>query len=107
MAGEADPATPGGCKITISVNADHLELAPKGDRRIGQLSLAMRLESSKSKNIQAGAIPLNFTEEQFQNVLKRGFVIRQTVQAAPADRLRIVVQDQSTGMAGAVWVMLR
>ena len=67
----------------------------------------MRLETSKSKNVQAGAIPLNFTEEQFQNVLKRGFVIRQTVQTGPSDRLRIVVQDQSTGLAGAVWLPLR
>ena len=56
---------------------------------------------------QVGAIPLNFTEDQFQNVLKRGFVIRQTVQAGSNDRLRIVVQDQSTGLAGAVWLPLQ
>jgi hypothetical protein len=52
-------------------------------------------------------MPLSFTEEQFQNVLKHGFVIHQTVQAGASDRLRIVVQDQSTGMAGAVWLQLR
>jgi VWFA-related protein len=107
VTGEPDPAAPGSYKVTISVDAANLDLAQKGDRRTGLLSLAMRLESSKSKNTQAGAIPLNFTEEQFQNVLKRGFVIRQTVQAGPSDRLRIVIQDQSTGLAGAVWVPLQ
>jgi hypothetical protein len=107
VSGEADPATPGSYKVTISVAADNLDLTQKGDRRTGQLSLAMRLESSKSKNSQLGAIPLSFTEEQFQNVLKRGFVIRQNVEAGPADRLRIVVQDQTTGLAGAVWLQLR
>jgi hypothetical protein len=66
----------------------------------------MRLESSKSKNALVGAIPLDFGEEQFQNVLKRGFVIRQTVQANSNDRLRIVIQDQSTGLTGAVWLPL-
>jgi VWFA-related protein len=104
---EPDPAIPGSYKVTISIDAANLDLTPKADRRTGQLSLTMRLESSKSKNAQVGAIPLNFTEEQFQNVLKRGFVIRQTVQAGPSDRLRIVVQDQSTGQAGAVWLPLQ
>jgi hypothetical protein len=53
-------------------------------------------------------MPINFTEEQFQNVLKRGFVIRQAIQASDTnDRVRIVVQDQSTGLAGAVWLPLR
>jgi VWFA-related protein len=106
VSGEPDPATPGSYKVTISIDAANLDLTPKGDRRIGQLSLAMRLESSKSKNSQLGAIPLSFTEEQFQNVLKRGFVIRQSVQAGKKDRLRIVVQDQTTGLAGALWLSL-
>jgi VWFA-related protein len=104
---DPDPATPGSWKITISVDSSHLNLTPKGDRQIGQLSLVMRLESSKSKDLLAGAIPLSFTEEQFQNVVKHGFVIHQTVQTSSNDRLRIVVQDQSTGLTGAVWVPLR
>jgi len=107
VSGQPDPANPENYRITINVDASHLDFTQKGDRRTGQLSLVMRLESSKSKNPLAGAMPLSFTEEQFQNVLKHGFVIHQTVQAGPADRLRIVVQDQSTGMAGAVWLRLQ
>jgi len=107
VSGQPDPAIPDSYRITINVDASHLDFTQKGDRRTGQLSLVMRLESSKSKNPLAGAMPLSFTEEQFQNVLKHGFVIHQTVQAGPADRLRIVVQDQSTGMAGAVWLRLQ
>jgi VWFA-related protein len=99
---EPDPATPGSHKVTISIDAANLHLVQKGDRRTGQLSLTMRLESSKSKNAQVGAIPLNFTEEQFQNALKRGFVIRQTIHAEPNDQLRIVVQDEATGLTGAL-----
>jgi VWFA-related protein len=104
---DPEPATPGTYKVTISVDSRHLNLTQKGDRRIGQLSLVMRLESSKSKNPLAGAIPLSFSDEQFQNVLKHGFVIHQTVQTNTTDRLRIVVQDQATGLAGAVWVQLK
>ena len=107
VSGQPDSANPESYRITINVDASHLDFAQKGDRRTGQLSLVMRLESSKSKNPLAGAMPLSFTEEQFQNVLKHGFVIHQTVQAGPVDRLRIVVQDQSTGMAGAVWLQLQ
>jgi VWFA-related protein len=104
---DTDPAAPGSYKVTISIDAANLDLTPKGDRRTGQLSFNMRLESSKSKKTQTGAVPLSFTEEQFQNALKRGFVIRQTVEAGPNDRLRIVVQDQSTGLAGALWLPLQ
>lgn len=105
--GAPDPATPRSYKITISVDSTHLELTQKGDRRIGQLSLIMRLESSKEKKSLVGAIPLNFSEEQFQNVMKHGIIIHQTVQAGPNDRLRIIVQDKSTGLVGAVWLPLR
>jgi len=107
VSGQPDPAVAGSYRITINVDASHLDFIQKGDRRTGQLSLVMRLESSKSKSPLVGGMPLNFTEEQFQNVLKHGFVIRQTVQARPNDRLRIIVQEQSTGMAGAVWLNLR
>jgi hypothetical protein len=104
---EPDPAKPGSFNITISVDATRLELAQNGDLRTGKLSLTMRLESSKSTKVQSGAIPLSFSREQFQKVMDRGFVIRQTVQAKPDDRLRIIVQDQSTGLVGAVWLPLR
>jgi len=104
---EPNPETPGSYNVTINVDTSRLDFTRKGDRQTAQLSLVMRLESSKSKNPLLGAIPLNFTEEQFQNVLRHGFVIRQTVQAGPMDRLRVIVQDQSTGKAGAVWVQLR
>jgi hypothetical protein len=56
---------------------------------------------------RSGSMPLNFTEAQFLNVLRQGFVVRQSVQAGANDRLRIVVQDQTTGLAGAVWLPLR
>jgi len=105
--GEPDPAAPGSYKVTISVDATKLDLTQNAGRRIGKLSLTMRLESVNAKNALIGAVPLNFTEEQFQNVLKRGFVIRQTVQARTGDRLRIIIQDQSTGLTGALWVPLQ
>jgi len=104
--GEPDPSMPGSYNIMISVDATNLDVPVKGDRRVGQLVLAMRVESSKLKNGVLGNVSLNFTEEQFQNTLKRGFVMRQTVQAGKRDRLRIVVQDQSTGLTGALWLSL-
>jgi VWFA-related protein len=105
--GEPDSATPGSFKVTISVDAAKLDLTQKADRRTGKLSLTMRLESANVKNALVGPVPLDFSEEQFQNVLKRGFVIRQTVQAKAGDRLRIIVQDQSTGQTGAIWLPLQ
>jgi VWFA-related protein len=107
VSGQPDPANPESYRITINVDAGNLEFIQKGDKRTGQLSLVMRLESSKSKTPLIGAMPLSFTETQFQNVLKHGFVIHQIIQAGPSDRLRIIVQDQSTGMAGAVWLQLQ
>jgi VWFA-related protein len=106
-AAEPDPAKPGSYNVTISIDAKHLDLSQKDDHRVGQLTLGMRLQSSKSKTVQSGAIPLNFTEAQFLNVLRQGFVVRESVQAGSNDRLRIVVQDQTTGLAGALWLPLK
>jgi VWFA-related protein len=109
LAALAEPASgnPGSYNVTISIEAGNLAVTQKGARRSGQLRLSMRLESLREKNVQAGIIPLDFSEQQFQNILKRGFVVRQAIQAAADDRLRIVVQDQATGLAGALWLPLQ
>jgi hypothetical protein len=45
-------------------------------------------------------------EDQFQTALVRGIPLTSTLAGMPGERLRIVVQDQATGFAGALWLPL-
>jgi hypothetical protein len=63
----------------------------------------MRLESSKQKSVELRTAALNFSESDFRTALTRGLVLEETLTTdLPTDRVRIVLQDRSTGFAGSI-----
>lgn len=103
---EERDAANGVYRISVAVDVSTLNMQRQGDRRTGRIGLLSRLESSKNKNAKLSSIPISLTEEQFQKVQKEGLVFKQTIEAMPGDRLRVIVQDESSGMAGALWLPL-
>jgi hypothetical protein len=107
---EANPARPGSYQLTarVSINDVHLErqATPAGMAWIGDLAVAFRAESSKNSKLEVLDIPIKLDEEQFQSALKDGFAVHRTMDAMEHDRVRLVVQDVSTGATGSVWIPL-
>ena len=71
---------------------------------MGKLSVAFRLEASRAGSFQPSTINLNVSAEQYRTALQRGLLIEESFQSHAGDRLRVVVMDQATGLAGAVWL---
>jgi VWFA-related protein len=103
---DPDPAIPGNYRVAISVNARDLQFELRNNRRTAKLVLATRLESSKDKNVKTETVPISVPEDQFPVALARGIPLTSTIAGNAGERLRIVVQDQATGFAGALWLPL-
>jgi VWFA-related protein len=103
---QPDPTIVGNYRVAIRVNTPDLQFDLKNNRHTSRLLLATRLESSKDKNVKTASIPISVPEDQFQTALVSGIPLTSTLAGTPGDRLRIVVQDQATGFAGALWLPL-
>jgi len=49
---------------------------------------------------------VSLSEAQYQDVRQHGLMIQRAIQGKPGDRLKVVVQDQATGLSGSVWLPL-
>ena len=59
-------------------------------------------------NAKTSTVRINISENQYRQALKNGLIVDQTIPNAHAgDRLRMVVQDQATGLAGTLWLSLQ
>ncbi len=111
---EADGARPGSYRLTAWVSIGDLHLdrqeTAAGVVWIGDLGVAFRAESSKDPKLEVLDIPIKLNEQQFQAALKDGYAVRKTVDVTAAatepDRVRLVVQDVSTGATGSLWIPL-
>jgi hypothetical protein len=109
---DLDPARRDSYQLTVWVTLNDLhiegqETASGSPVWTGAIAATFRAESSKDPNIQVVDIPIKLSEDQFKVALKDGFAIHATFDPAePADRVRVVVQDQATGATGSVWVPL-
>jgi hypothetical protein len=96
----------------VSISDLHLERqeTPAGVVWTGDLVAMLRAESSEDPNFDVLDIPIKLNDEQFQAALKDGYAVRKTVvvtgDATEPDRVRLVVQDVSTGATGSVWIPL-
>jgi VWFA-related protein len=94
-----------GQRAVISVNAADVRLEQQNNRRVGLLIVALRLESQKSSTDKISNIRINISEDQYRAALQNGLVFDEAVPGVqPDDRLRIVVQDEATGLAGSLWL---
>jgi VWFA-related protein len=104
---QAVPANAKAFRVILRIDAADLRLERRNDRWTGTLDVAIRVESSKQKDVPLRTIPLDITEEIFRSALLRGMVLEDTVTTdRPNDRVRIVLQDRATGFAGSLWLPL-
>jgi hypothetical protein len=103
---DKDRIISGNYRLTIAVNAHAIQFDERNNRRTATLILAPRLESSKDKNVKATTISLSVPGDQFQSVLTNGVPLTSRFPGSPGDRLRVEVQDQATGLVGALWLPL-
>jgi hypothetical protein len=97
------PANPGSFRILLRIDASDLKLERRNERWTGLVDVALRLESSKQKTVQVRTSQIDLPEENFRTALLRGLILEETVSTdRPADRVRIVLQDRSTGFAGSL-----
>jgi VWFA-related protein len=95
-------------QVFLRIEASDLRFEHRNDHWIVTMDLVFRPEPSKDKNAQIRRIPIDLTEDRFKAVLARGLVMQETVTTdRPYDRLRLVLQDHATGLAGSLWVPLK
>lgn len=104
---EKDYANAGTYRVGISVDVSHLRLTEKNGRYTASLSLTSHLESSKSKTAETATIPITLSNAQYKEVQQLGILIQRTIKTTPGDNLKVVVQDQSTGLTGSILVPFR
>ena len=96
-----------GFRIVLRIDPADLKLERRGDHWTGILDVALHLESSKQKSVQMRTSLIDLPEETFRAALLRGLILEETVTTdRPSDRVRIVLQDRSTGSAGSLWLPL-
>ena len=104
---EPVPSNPKAFRVLLRIDTADLHLERRNDRWAGIMDLAIRLESSKQKTVQLRTATIDLTEQGFRGALTRGLLLEETVTSDRLpDRLRIVLQDRSTGFAGSLWLPL-
>jgi len=104
---QSDSANSKSFRVVLRIDAADLHLERRNDHWGGIVDVAFRVESSKQKSVQVRTFPIDLAEPDFRNALLRGLVVQDTVTTdRPADRLRIVVQERSTGFTGSLWLPL-
>ena len=102
-----DPQKPGTFNVDVTIDTSDVHMEHRDDRWIAQLDLAVRTESSTDASLKMQSLPISLTEERFKTAMQRGMVFAQVATAnGPNDRLRIVIQDPSTGHTGSIWIPL-
>jgi VWFA-related protein len=101
------PAGAGSFRILLRVDPADLKLERRNDHWTGTVDVALHLESSKQKTVQVRTSQIDLAEGAFRAALQGGLILEEAVTIdRPADRVRIVLQDRSTGFAGSLWLPL-
>src|SRR5262249_49175554 len=104
---QAVPTNAKAFRVLLRIDAADLHLERRNDHWTRTLDVAIRLESSKQKDVVLRTIPLDIAEQSFRGALLRGMVLEDTVTTdRNNDRVRIVLQDRATGFAGSLWLPL-
>lgn len=103
----ADPSHPGGWLITLTLDLHDLHIEQKDASWVGSVAVVSSLESMKPPTMHVTAMPIRLDEKQMKTALRFGLTIEEPVESnAKNDRLRMAVQDSTTGAAGSLWIPL-
>jgi VWFA-related protein len=111
---KSDPARPGASLIAMTIDLKDIQLQPEGDRWVGSLQLAMRLESTEGETHGVNqvvtepvtdTVHFNLTNAEFEAVRRAGLQLTQTLPAITRPGFaHIVVQGTGNGAAGSLRV---
>ncbi len=100
-------AQPGIYRLTLSVAASDLHLQRLDSSWVGSIAVGFSVESAKSPSYGVATFPIHLTEDQLKVALEQGIGVQKLIDTrGVTGRLRVAVQDQTTGSAGSVWVPL-
>ncbi len=96
---------PGVYRLEVTLNLDDLHLEHQKDRWVAKLAFGTLLLPSESMKGSIETIQLSLTEDRLRASLKNGYSLRRKLVAGDASgRLRVVLEDASTGAIGSVSV---
>jgi VWFA-related protein len=105
-----DPTKPGARRVEVIVDLADVQLERQGDRWVGSLQVAMRLEAN-DKNVRMvtppapRTVPIRLTDAEIQAKRTSGFRIALVLTGDPKPGwVHVVVQDWANGAAGSVRV---
>ncbi len=102
-----DQARPGSYELEVKLNFQELHVEREQDRWVALINLATQLPAKNPPNGTLEGIKITLTEARLREVLRDGFILRRPVPVGDqTGDLRVVVQDRSTGAAGAVKLRL-
>jgi VWFA-related protein len=100
------PKNPGLHVVQVRVDLADLTLERKGDKWTGAFDLGLAMQGSGkqlSSDVSVKTIPLSLSDDQLKQGLTAGLVIDNTVPSPTQPmRLRVVVQDKTSGAGGSV-----
>jgi len=92
--------------VQVKVDLQDLTLERKGDKWTGAFDLGLALQGAGNKlttDVNVKTINISFTDDQLKQGLAAGLVVDNTVPSPSQPmRLRVVVQDKTSGAGGSV-----
>jgi VWFA-related protein len=102
-----DSSKPDVDKVQVRVDLNNLQFEHRADKWIAAFDLGLAMEgiASGPPVVSNKSMSLNLTDEQLKQGLNAGLIVDNTVPSPPKPtRLRVVVQDRGSGLAGSVRV---
>jgi VWFA-related protein len=100
-----DPSKPGVHQVQVRVDMGNLQFEHRGDKWVAafDLGLAMETGAGGAPQVSNKSMSLNLSDDQLKQGLAAGLLVDNAVPSPTKPvRLRVVVQDKSSGLAGSV-----
>jgi VWFA-related protein len=107
VAAKADAKNPTLLNMAVQVEPKGISLQPEGDRWAGRLDVLIIETNDRGEDFNGTdqTVTLNLSKENYDKIVKGGFVLRKTVQmASQAKKLKVIVRDAPSGAIGSVTV---
>ena len=101
-----DPSKPGVHQVQVRVDMNNLQFEHRADKWVAAFDLGLAVEDGSARPaVSNKSMSLNLTDDQLKQGLAAGLLVDNTVPSpAKPVRLRVVVQDRGSGLAGSVRV---
>jgi hypothetical protein len=94
--------------LDVIIDAHDVQFRPEGDRWVAQLDYATYFSKTPKLVGTIETFAVNLTEDRLREVLANGLALSRGIYAGDEEgRLRIVIEDRSTGKVGSVWIPIQ